>query len=579
MADDTPPSAQNVQNAVNNLKSAEQQSDSALQRALKDDAATNQQLTAIAKGNDQLMAKIHQIGTRLADPHERSEKVRKRKEARLRQRIERQSLKQQQLITFWTKKFAEHIARNDIDDEDLRKNDENLQNIESKLIKLGIDTNGLFTNRQKLCAQYVVNEEEEDEEQQLLNLQNLPDPVLDDDDDDEEVGDDVDPQTQSQSESIESHQWSSVDVESVNFKPLNASYPGFNGMKPMSALKMEKVPNSINSEAQNDQKTEALKPHNVSDQTTKSMDSQRIKDAVKQKAPKSIDSIDDEEADDLLDDLDDIDGTAEIETSSNQNVDDQSSESLYPSIKGLKPKQQFTRYQPMKSLKSKSMKSQTTSQMKVDSKDSNESNDDLLDDLDDIDGTLHIIGNVNGINPKQQQIGDQQTFQGQRTQIGPHHQYQCPVPPQNVSYPTYPQQQPYQSQPQRIPYYPVNPTPNIQYSQPPVPLQPVVQQQYQSHYQQPIVPQINQNTNRPTSAVSGYPVIPPRPKSADNGYPDISAIPKIKSFTGKTSGYPVVSVQENVVSDDCDHEMESPEILQDDDINDDLSDDDEFVAV
>ena len=161
------------------MKHAEKQSDSALQRALKDDAATNAELTSLAKGNDHLMAKIHQISSRLADPHERSERVRQRKEARMRQRIERQSLKQQQLIAFWTRKFANHITSQHIDDEAARREDETLKTIESKLIKLGVDTDGLFRDRSTLCL-----DDPDDEEQQLLDLQNLPDAVPPEPDDD-----------------------------------------------------------------------------------------------------------------------------------------------------------------------------------------------------------------------------------------------------------------------------------------------------------------------------------------------------------------------------------------------------------
>ncbi len=94
MAQDATPSVSQIKGAVHGLKSAESQSNAALQRALKDDAATNAELSSLAKGNDHLMATIHQISNRLADPHERSEKVRLRKEARMRQRIERQSVKQ-----------------------------------------------------------------------------------------------------------------------------------------------------------------------------------------------------------------------------------------------------------------------------------------------------------------------------------------------------------------------------------------------------------------------------------------------------------------------------------------------------
>ena len=131
-------SAQQIQTAVSGMKHAEKQSDSALQRALKDDAATNAELTSLAKGNDHLMAKIHQISSRLADPHERSERVRQRKEARMRQRIERQSLKQQQLIAFWTRKFANHITSRHMDDEAVRREDDTLKAIESNVIKLAL---------------------------------------------------------------------------------------------------------------------------------------------------------------------------------------------------------------------------------------------------------------------------------------------------------------------------------------------------------------------------------------------------------------------------------------------------------
>ena len=141
------PTKQEVRQAIDSMKNAEKKSDIALNNALKDNAKTNRELTEIAKGTDQLMAKIHQIGNRLADPYERSEKIQQRKQARLQKKIQRQYQKQQQLINFWTKKFCQHIELNNIYNDDVRKEDQTLQKIEAKLIKFGIDTDQLFKDR------------------------------------------------------------------------------------------------------------------------------------------------------------------------------------------------------------------------------------------------------------------------------------------------------------------------------------------------------------------------------------------------------------------------------------------------
>ena len=141
------PSKAEVKNAVNSMRNASKQSDMAMNYALKDNERTNKQLTEIAKGTDQLMAKIHKLGDRLADPHERSEKIQQRKQARLQKKIQRQYEKTQKLINFWTKKFCQHIEINNIYNDDVRKEDDTLQKIEAKLVKYGIDTDQLFEDR------------------------------------------------------------------------------------------------------------------------------------------------------------------------------------------------------------------------------------------------------------------------------------------------------------------------------------------------------------------------------------------------------------------------------------------------
>ena len=141
------PSPQEIKQAVHGMRNAEKNSDAALKNALQDNEETNKQLTALAKGNDALMAKIHQIGNRLADPHERSEKIQQRKQARLQKKIQKQQQKTQQLIHFWTKKFIQHIETHNIYEEEQRIQDMTLQQIEMKLKKYGINTDDLFTNR------------------------------------------------------------------------------------------------------------------------------------------------------------------------------------------------------------------------------------------------------------------------------------------------------------------------------------------------------------------------------------------------------------------------------------------------
>merc|ERR1712173_61877 len=67
-------------------------SDIAFNHALKlEDEKTNLQLKRLAKSHDQLRAKLHEINNRLADPNARSQRLKEKKAARLRKRMERES--------------------------------------------------------------------------------------------------------------------------------------------------------------------------------------------------------------------------------------------------------------------------------------------------------------------------------------------------------------------------------------------------------------------------------------------------------------------------------------------------------
>ena len=117
----------------------------ALNNALKDNAKTNR-IDRDRQGYDQLMAKhIKLVIVWLI--HMKDLKIQQRKQARLQKKIQRQYQKQQQLINFWTKKFCEHIEVNNIYNDNVRKEDQTLQKIETKLIKFGIDTDQLFKER------------------------------------------------------------------------------------------------------------------------------------------------------------------------------------------------------------------------------------------------------------------------------------------------------------------------------------------------------------------------------------------------------------------------------------------------
>eukprot|EP01083_Nonionella_stella_P180235 642175_1 len=144
------PSAQEIKvikQAISRMRDADKSSDIAYHNALKDNAQTNQELSAMAKDIDKLMERVSQVGNRLADPHQRSQNISNRKEERLQKRIQRQAEKTKQLIEYWSKKYIEHIETNHIDNEDMRKEDDSLQQIEAKLIKYGVNTDHLFEKR------------------------------------------------------------------------------------------------------------------------------------------------------------------------------------------------------------------------------------------------------------------------------------------------------------------------------------------------------------------------------------------------------------------------------------------------
>ena len=147
MAEEVSP--EQMRSAISKVRNAERKSDIAMSNALKDNEETNKKLNEMAKDTDAMIAKINKIGNRLADPHERSEKVKQRREARLQKKVQRQYEKTQQLIQFWSKKFIKHIEVNNITDDEMRKEDETLTHIELKLKKYGIDTDELFKTRRQ----------------------------------------------------------------------------------------------------------------------------------------------------------------------------------------------------------------------------------------------------------------------------------------------------------------------------------------------------------------------------------------------------------------------------------------------
>eukprot|EP01083_Nonionella_stella_P027053 74405_1 len=162
------PSAQEIKvikQAISRMRDADKSSDIAYHNALKDNAQTNQELSAMAKDIDKLMERVNQIGNRLADPHQRSQNISNRKEERLQKRIQRQAEKTKQLIEYWSKKYIEHIETNHIDNEDMRKEDDSLQQIEAKLIKYGVNTDHLFEKRRVSSIEDI--QSEPDDEKQL----------------------------------------------------------------------------------------------------------------------------------------------------------------------------------------------------------------------------------------------------------------------------------------------------------------------------------------------------------------------------------------------------------------------------
>eukprot|EP01084_Bolivina_argentea_P034674 64204_1 len=352
MAEDAEqPSPQDLKKAISSMRNADKQSDMALNYALKDNEETNKKLSAMAKNNDTLMAKIHKIGDRLAaDPQERSEKVKQRKEARLQKRIERQYQKTQQLINFWTKKFIQHIETNNIYDNKIRNDDETLQQIEQKLIKYGINTDELFKNRKqtpidpnsidmkklKEIANNTDIQSDEDEEQQLENLKHIPDYIINN----------SPKHNETENKSVENKneiKLMNVDINEFNFKPSHHTYPGLSDVKPVSLLPTYEPVKMVAEPVQD------MDIHN------NEMESKPLRDVNKY---------------------------CNLEYNGGNN-------SLYPSMKGLGPKINFKKYEPMKP---KNMKIKSDKDMDID-KDMHD--DDLLDELDDINGMGHIIQSEN----------------------------------------------------------------------------------------------------------------------------------------------------------------------------------------
>eukprot|EP00484_Ammonia_sp_Unknown_P004358 CAMPEP_0197079784 /NCGR_PEP_ID=MMETSP1384-20130603/213802_1 /TAXON_ID=29189 /ORGANISM="Ammonia sp." /LENGTH=746 /DNA_ID=CAMNT_0042518663 /DNA_START=24 /DNA_END=2264 /DNA_ORIENTATION=+ len=390
----------------------------------------------LAKGNDQLMAKIHQIGNRLADPYERSDKIQQRKQARLEKKIRKKYQQQQQLIAFWSKKFVQHINVNNIFDEEQRKEDEALQHIEGKLVKFGVDTDELFRNRKpppidpdsidmEKMAQ-IANDpnikSEEDDEEQLENLQNMPDYVIvdepnDDNDDAEdndkhhrddkdaahefdEPNDDNDDAEDNdkhhRDDKDAAHEFVKVDVEKYNFKPSQHKYPGLTDVKPPSSLpeyKPIKQPTKTQPHSDHDQTTTPSNSNGQKQTDTKmpsSSSSSNYPGFHTMRPTSHLSTYQPMDASAMKKDANDHEQAQPVPTNyGNLRYDGSSSQNtVYPSMKLDKPKT-FTKYKPMDP---RNMKPANDNQPRqnMQTTEDNDDDDDLLDELDDIDGTQDV---------------------------------------------------------------------------------------------------------------------------------------------------------------------------------------------
>ena len=75
---------------ISHQNGKKQSSNAALKRALREKKKSDRQLASMAQNNDNLMAQVHRISSRTAEPHKMSEKGRRRKEERKKRRAQRQ---------------------------------------------------------------------------------------------------------------------------------------------------------------------------------------------------------------------------------------------------------------------------------------------------------------------------------------------------------------------------------------------------------------------------------------------------------------------------------------------------------
>eukprot|EP01083_Nonionella_stella_P111916 328620_1 len=514
------PSPQEIKQAISGMRDADKRSDIAYHNALKDNAQTNQKLSAMSKDNDKLMARIHQIGNRLADPHQRSQNISNRKEARLQKRIQRQAEKTKQLINYWSKKYIEHIETNHINDEDTRNEDDTLQQIEAKLIKYGVNTDHLFAKRRtssidlnnitaETMKQIANNEDiqsEPDDEEQLKNLENMEYVHVSDTESEEN-----EQQKQDKTQPL-----IKVDDKDINFKPSDHRYPGLSDVKPVSAFTAYKPITHTNQGRVNEEMCDNDGDVNMESQGKR---------------------------------YDNLEYTAPV----NKN-------SLYPSMGGLKLKKKFTKYTPINPNKHKETNKSINDDDLLDELDDvdgmqgmEDDDDDLLDELDDVEVPLNMYKDEQKTNKTQNPIQKHQTQPIRQNPMQPQHRQ--PVPPQNVvSYGTKPMRQTQPMTQHRQPIYP----PNRGHGGAPIQTQPFQgQPMYQGQYYntqnnqnygfRPPVNIMNQNVYNPQmgnnaphiaraqsmgsvngNKYSGYPSIIKKPSGVGSGgaYPNIASMPK-----------------------------------------------------